>query len=139
MGQFNVRIGFIVEETDVEFGLVLLDEIIFKRQGFAGVAQDDGVEVGDFASQRPSFCVHPPGFEEIGTHATAQGCSFAYVEHRACGIFEQVDAGAIGEERGFLPRFHFAEVSRGWWLVSGTPVPTTLMILELANVHLGAG
>ncbi len=99
-------IGLVVEKADVEFRLILLDEIVFEREGFARVGEDDGVEVGDFASERASFCVHPAGFEEIGTDAAAEGGGFADVEDRACGVFEQVDAGAIGEERGFFAGFH---------------------------------
>ena len=95
--ELDIWVGFVVEKTDVEFWLILLDEIIFEREGFAWVGEDDGIEIGDFAGERAGFCVHPAGFEEVGTDAAAEGGGFADIEDRACGVFEEVDTGAVGE------------------------------------------
>jgi len=50
-GEFDVGIGFVVPKHDVELRVVLLDEIVFEREGFAFVGDDDGFEVGDFAGE----------------------------------------------------------------------------------------
>ena len=111
--ELDVRIGFIVNEADVEFRLIALDEIVFEGEGFAGIVEDDGVEVGDFAGERAGFGVEPAGFEEVGADATAEGRGFADVEDGAGGVFEEVDAGTVGEERGFFAGFHGAEFGCG--------------------------
>ena len=60
--QLDVRIRFVIDQTDVEFRLVALDEIVFEGERFARIVEDDGVEVGDFAGERAGFGVHPAGF-----------------------------------------------------------------------------
>src|SRR5262249_34711510 len=72
-GEFYVGVGFVVAENDVELGFVFLDEIVFESEGFFGVGDDDGFEVGDFASERAGFGVDgPTGFEEVGADAAAK-------------------------------------------------------------------
>jgi hypothetical protein len=109
--ELDVWVGFVVEKTDVEFWLIILDEIVFEREGFPGVGEDDGIEIGDFAGERAGFRIRPAGFEEVGTDTAAEGGGFADVQDRARGVFEEVDTGALGEQRGFFAGFHFAEVS----------------------------
>ena len=109
-GELDVRIGFVVDEADVEFRLIALDEIVFEGEGFARIVEDDGLEIGDFAGERAGFEVHPAGFEEVGADAAAERCRFADVEDGAGGVLEEVDAGTVGEERGFFAGFHWARV-----------------------------
>ena len=80
-GEFDVGIGFVVPKHDVEFRAVLLDEIVFKGEGFAFVFNDNGFKVGDFAGKRAGFGVDPAGFEKIRADATAKRGGFADVEN----------------------------------------------------------
>ena len=62
-----------------------------------------------------------PVLVEIAPHAAAQVLCFAYVDDRACGVFEQVDAGDIGEERGFFAGFHGWKIlGHAVWVFRGT-------------------
>ncbi len=106
-GELDVRVSFVVDEADVEFRLIALDEIIFEGESFAGIVEDDGVEIGDFTGERAGFEVHPARFEEVGADAAAKRCRFADVEDGAGGVFEEVDARTVGEERGFFAGFHW--------------------------------
>src|SRR5579883_778714 len=81
-GEADVRISFVVAQQDVEFRLILLDEIIFQRQGFASVIDDDVVHIGDFANERAGLGIRPARLEEIGTHTGAQGTGFADIQNR---------------------------------------------------------
>ena len=65
-------IGLIVAQQDIEFRLVLLDEIIFERQRFPSIVDHDVIKIGDFAHQRAGLGVLPARFEKIGAHALAQ-------------------------------------------------------------------
>src|SRR5882762_370389 len=78
-GEFDVGISFVVPKHNVELRVVLLDEIVFKGEGFAFVGDDDGFEVGDFAGERAGFSVGPARFEKIRSDTTAEGARFAYV------------------------------------------------------------
>ena len=97
-GKFDVRVGLVVPQHDVELGTILLDEIVFESERFAFVADENGFEVGDFAGERTGFRVHPARFEKIGAHAAAQRRGFADIEHIAASVLEQVDAGAFGKQ-----------------------------------------
>ena len=102
----NVGIGLVVAQQHVEFRLVLLDEIVFERQGLALVVHDDVVEVGDFAHQRAGLGIGPARFQEVGAHAGAQRAGLADVEDRAQRVLEQVHAGLGGQIARLFPEFH---------------------------------
>ncbi len=56
-GVLNVRICFVVAKQDVEFRLVLLDEVVFERQRFFLVVDDDIFQIGDLANERSGLGV----------------------------------------------------------------------------------
>ena len=87
-GEFNVRVGFVIPKHDVELRTVLLDEIVFERERFSFVADENGFEVGDFAGKRAGFCVDPARFEKIRADAAAERRSFPDIKHVARGVFE---------------------------------------------------
>ena len=76
----DVRIGLVIPQQHVEFRLILLDEVIFERQGFAFVVDDDVIDIGDFAHQRAGLCIRPSRFEKVGAHARAQRAGLADVQ-----------------------------------------------------------
>ena len=53
--ELDVWVGLVVAQQDVEPWLALLDEIVFKRQRFFVVADDDIVHVDSLAHQRAGF------------------------------------------------------------------------------------
>ena len=77
--EFDVRIGLVVAEHNVELGAILLDEVILERQGFAFVAYDNGFEISNLPRQRTGLGIDPARFEEVGTHAAAQVARLADV------------------------------------------------------------
>ena len=79
----DVGIGLVVAQQHVEFRLVLLDEVVFERQRFFFVVDDDVIHVGNFADERAGFGVLPIGLEKVGAHAAAQRARLAHVEDRA--------------------------------------------------------
>ena len=52
-GQFDVRIGLVVAQQDVETRLVLLDEVVFERERFLLVIDENVVDVARFAMSEP--------------------------------------------------------------------------------------
>src|SRR5207245_8970029 len=102
--ELDVGIGLVVAEQDVELRPVFLDQIVLEGQGFAFVADDNGLQVGDFARERASFGVNPARLNEIGAHAAAEVARFANVEHRFARVLEKVPPGASGKVRGFFAR-----------------------------------
>ena len=105
-GVADVGIRFIVAQQDVEFRLVLLDEVVFQRQGFALIVHHDVVEVRDFSDQRAGLCVHPARFQEIRAHTVAQGTRFPDIQNFSQRILEQVHPRLHGKAGGFLYEFH---------------------------------
>ena len=57
--ELDVRICLVVAKDDVELRPVLLDEIVFERQGFAFVANQNGFQLGDLPRQRAGLRVDP--------------------------------------------------------------------------------
>ena len=106
-GELDVGIGFVVAEKDVKAGLALLDEIVFKRERFAFVVDDDVVEVDGLAHEGAGFAVVGLiGNQEIGADAGAQVFGFADVDDFAFGIFVEVAAGCGGDGADFFEEVH---------------------------------
>ena len=103
-GVANVRVRLVVAQQDIEFRLVLLDQIVFERQGFALVVHDDVIEIRDFPHQRAGFGIQPAGFEEVRFDAIPQGTRFPHVQNISQGVLEQIDARLGGKAGGFLMR-----------------------------------
>ncbi len=68
----NVRICFVVAKQNVEFWLVLLDQVVFERERFLLVVDDDVFQIGDFANERSRLGVLQSFLEEIGANAASQ-------------------------------------------------------------------
>src|ERR1700737_3719014 len=64
-GKTNVRVSFVVAQQYVKFWLVLLDQVVFKRQRLTVVVHNNALEVGNFADQRTSFGIEPPRFQKV--------------------------------------------------------------------------
>ncbi len=104
--QFHIGVSFVVAQQDVEAGLALFDEIVFERESFLVVGDDDVVNVDGFFYQRPGFGVGPAAFVEIGRHPAAQVLGLPDVDHLALGVLVEVHAGFGGDGADFLEEIH---------------------------------
>jgi hypothetical protein len=131
-GEFDVGVGFVVAEQDVEARLALLDEIVFKGEGFVLVGDEDVVDVDGLAHEGAGFCVGLGSFKEVGANAGAKVVGLADVDDLAVGVFVEVDAGLGGEETNFLDEVH---TRKG--IGNAAPNMPILRILGAAYVHQG--
>ena len=104
--EFDVGVGLVVAQQDVEARLALLDEVIFKREGFLVVGDDDVVDVDRLAHERPGFGVGPAAFMEIGRYAAAKIFGLPDVDHLALGVLVEVHAGLGRDGADFLEEIH---------------------------------
>ena len=104
--ELDVGVGLVVAEQDVEAGLALLDEVVFKGQGFVFVGDQDVVEIDGLAHQRAGFGVGLGGFQEIRADARAQVFGLADVDDLALGVLVEIHAGLGGEGADFLVEIH---------------------------------
>ncbi len=104
--QLDVGVGLVVAQQDVEAGLALLDEVVFKRQGFVFVGDENVVEVDGFAHERAGFGVGLRGLEQIGTYARAEIFGFADVNHLTLGVFVEIHAWLDRQRPDFPVKVH---------------------------------
>ena len=101
-----IRIGFVVAQQDVEFWFVLLDEIIFERQRFFFVVDDDVVDFGDLAHERAGFGVQRAGFHKIVAHSASQRQRFSHVDDLAGRIVIEIHARLSRKRSDFFAKIH---------------------------------
>ena len=105
-GEFDVGVGLVVAKEDVEAGLALLDEVVFKGEGFALVVDGDVVDVDGLAHEGAGFGIALRGFEEVGADAGAEVFGLADVDDLALGVFVEVAAGLGGDGADFGEEVH---------------------------------
>ena len=96
VGEFDVRVGLVVAQQDVEARLVLLDEIVFKCERFLLVIDEDVVDVARFRDQRAGLDVRQLVFVEIAANARPEHLRLADVDDFSRGVLVQIHAGAEG-------------------------------------------
>ena len=104
--QFHVGIGFVIAQQNIEARLTLFDEVVFERQRFLVVGDDDVVDVDRLADQRVRFCVLPTGGTKVARHPAAQVLRLTHVDDIAFGVLVQVHAGLGGQGADFLVEIH---------------------------------
>ena len=104
--EFDVGVGFVVLEEDVEAGLVLLDEVVFEGEGLFFVFDDDVVEVGGFGDEGTGFGFREAVVGEVVADAGAEVLRFADVDDVAEGVFVEINARQEGQLRHFLAEIH---------------------------------
>ena len=92
---FEVGVGLVILEADVEIGPVALDEGVLKDEGLGLGVGDDVLEIGQFADHAPGLPVQAGGRTEVGAEAVAEDGGLADIDHRPGGVFHQIDAGAF--------------------------------------------
>ena len=105
--ELHVRISLVVAQQDVEARLALLDEIVFERQRFFVVGDDDVVNVDGFAHQCAGLRVLPAAFVEVAGDAAAQVLRLAHIDDFAFGVFVEIHAGLGGDGADFSEEIHF--------------------------------
>jgi len=110
-GQLDVGVSLVVAQQDVETGLALLDEVVFKGQGLVLVGHQNVVQIDGLAHQRAGLGVGLRGFKKIRADARAQVLGLAHVDDLALGVLVEVNAGLGGEGADFLVEVHGGEAS----------------------------
>jgi len=104
--EFDVGVCFIVAQKDVEAGLLLLDEVVFKGESLFIVGDDNVVDIDGLADESAGLGVFPAAFMEIRAYARAEVFRLADVNDLALGIFVEIDAGGDGETTDFGEEVH---------------------------------
>ncbi len=112
--ELDVGIRFVVAQQDVEARLALLDEVVFKRERFAFVVDQDVIDIYRLAHQRAGLRVGLRGRQQIRADTRAQVLRLADVDDLALGVLVQVHAGLRGQGADFLLQVHF-----GVWVPLG--------------------
>ena len=94
--EFDVRISFVVAQQDVKARLVLLDEVIFERERFLLVIDENVVDIARFRDQRAGLDVRQLVFVEIAANARPQDLRLADVDDFPAAILVQIHAGREG-------------------------------------------
>jgi hypothetical protein len=96
----------VIAQEDVEAWLLLLDQVVLKRQRLFLVVYDDVLDVYRLTEQAPGFSVLVRALHEVRPHPGTQALRFADVDHFSLGVLVQVHAGSGGEGADFLVEIH---------------------------------
>jgi len=116
-GQLDIRISFVIAQQHIEARLLLLDEIIFKRQRLFFVVHHNVVNVHRLAHQRAGFSLVIGAFYKVIAHPGAQVLGLANVNHRPLGVLVQIHARPHRQSTDFLSQVHF-----NYWIRALPPV-----------------
>ena len=109
--QLKIRIGFVVAQKDVEFRLVLFDEVVLEGKCLSFIVHYDIFQVGDLSAKRAGLSIGDARSEEIGPDPMAEDFCFANVEDFAKGIPKQINSGLERESFGFFGQLHGGRAS----------------------------
>ena len=87
-------------------GLLLLDQVVLKRQRLFLVGDDDVVDVDRFAHQGIGLGVLPSPFAEVGRNPAAQVLGLADIDDLAFGVLVEIHAGGGGQAADFCGKIH---------------------------------
>ena len=96
-GDFDVQESFVILEFDVEFGLLLLDQITLQEKGFQFIIGDDVIQVVDVLPQDLGFFIEIPRGSKIGTDTVLETLGLANVDHFPAWVLEKIDSRLIGK------------------------------------------
>ncbi len=105
-GQFDIRIGLVVAQQYVEARLPLFDQIIFERQRFLFVVDQDVIDIGGFGDERAGFGVCQAVVVEVAAHPQAQTLGLADVDYPSAGILVEIHAGRERQLGRFVTQIH---------------------------------
>src|ERR1700688_1271721 len=85
-GQLHIGISLIVAQQNVKARLLLLDEMILKRQRLFVVGYDNVVNVDRFANKCVGFGVFKSALTKVRTDAAAQVICLANIDNLPLGV-----------------------------------------------------
>ncbi len=106
VGQLDVGIGLVVAQQDVEARLVLLDQVVFERERFLFVVDQDVVDIARFGNQRAGLDVGQLVLGKVAADAVPQDLRLADVDHPPAGVLVQIHSGREGELAYLFTEFH---------------------------------
>jgi hypothetical protein len=87
-GELDIGIGLVVAQENVEARLLLLDQVVLKRQRLLIVVDNDVFNVHRLAQQASRFGIGlAHSLLKIRAHAGTQVFRFTYINHLAFGVF----------------------------------------------------
>jgi len=86
--------------------MALLDEIVFKREGFVFVGDEDVFEVDGFAHEGAGLNVGLGCFEQVRADSRAEVVGLADIDDLALGVFVEVDAWLGWKRANFFVEVH---------------------------------
>src|SRR5215469_3442303 len=89
--ELNVGVSFVIAQQDVEARLLLLDQIILKRQSFLVVIDYDVIDIDRLAQQAASLGIAKIACK-IRTHTGPQVLRLAHVDDFSFGVLVQIHA-----------------------------------------------
>jgi hypothetical protein len=92
-GNFDIRIAFIIPQSDIVARSMLLNKVIFEDKGFLLGICDDEIEALYHGHHLVQLRVVGMRSAEIRPNAVAQAGRFSYIEHLPRLILEQINAG----------------------------------------------
>ena len=94
---FDIRVAFVILETDIIIRPISLDEIIFQDEGFIFRIGDEEFQFFGFFYLLYSFRRQFSRRLKIGTYTIAEAARFADVDNFPAGIFHQIDTRVGGQ------------------------------------------
>ena len=88
-------IGLGVLQQDVVARLVLLDQIVFQKQGVSLRVHDRILDVGNLRDQYPGLGREPVRVHEVLRDPLVEVLGLAYINHRSLGVIVSVDPGGM--------------------------------------------
>jgi len=104
--ELHIGVSLVVSQEDVVARLFLLDEVVFKRQRFLLVRDDNPFHIRRFAHQRPRLGVSNPPLVEVLAHTMPQALRLADVDHRTLGVLVQINARCSRNRPNFGGQIH---------------------------------
>ena len=108
--ELHIRVSLVVAQQNVEARLLLLDQVVFKRQRLFVIGDHDVINVHGLAYQGVGFSILPSPFAEIRRHAAAQVVGFADIDNFAFGVLVEVNAGRSRETADFCLEIHLTDL-----------------------------
>jgi hypothetical protein len=90
--QLDIRIGLVIAQQDVVSGLVLLNEIVLKRERFLVVVDLDEVDIPSLTDQGSRFSVSKPVLVEVAPDARTKALGFSDINDFPVPLFVLIHA-----------------------------------------------
>ena len=100
----DVRISLVVPQQDIEARLVLLDQVVLKRQRFLLVIHKNVVQRDSDAHQRAGLRLSQPLVGKIIANPRPQVFSLAHIDNSSLGVFIQIDARVLWKQGNSIPK-----------------------------------